>query len=73
MNYVEWAEEYRENALRIKQVIKKKQNLLNGKNLSADLHKRLTDEIKAYRRIFYELCEIEKTLRERAGGDRREA
>ena len=73
MNYVEWAEEYRENALRIKQVIKKKQNLLNGKNLSADLHKRLTDEIKAYRRIFYELCEIEKTLRERAIGDRREA
>jgi hypothetical protein len=68
MNYVEWAEEYRENALRIQQVIKKKQRQLNGKHLSADLHKRLTDEIKAYRRIFYELCQVEKTLLERAGG-----
>ena len=68
MDYVEWAEEYRENALRVKQVIKKKQMQLNEKNISADLHKRLTDEIKEYRRIFYELCEVERTLRERAEG-----
>jgi hypothetical protein len=68
MNYVEWAEEYHQNALRIKQVINRKKQQLNEKHLSADRHKRLTDEIKAYRRIFYELCEVEETLRERAGG-----
>ena len=67
MDYVEWAEEYYDNALRIKSVIERKNSELKGKGLTADSRKRLIDDIKAYRRIYYELNEIGDILRSRAG------
>lgn len=67
MNYIEWADEYDQNALRIKSVIDRKRGLLNGR-LSADARQKILDDITAYRRIYYELTEIGDTLRERAEG-----
>ena len=73
MNYIEWAEEYDLNALRVKSVIDRKKQLLNDQKLTADSRKKLCDDIKAYRRIYYELKEIGVTLRDRAKGSVREA
>ena len=66
MNYIEWAEEYDLNALRVKSVIDRKKQLLNDQKLTADTRKRLNDEIKAYRRIYRELSDIGDLLRRRA-------
>ncbi len=65
MNYIEWAEEYELNALRIKSVIDRKRGMLNGR-ISADTRQKLLDDIAAYRRIYYELSGIADTLRKRA-------
>lgn len=65
MNYIEWADEYMQNALRIKSVIDRKRGMLNEKR-SADERKQLLDDIAAYRRIYYELTSIADTLRKRA-------
>ena len=73
MNYVEWADEYYENALRVKNVMERKKAQLNEKNLTADGRKRLCDEIKAYRVIYHELCSVGDTLRGRAGVNSLEA
>lgn len=74
MNYVEWADEYYLNAHRVKSVIDRKyQRLKEKKSLTADQRKRLTDDIKQYRRIYRELIEIGDTLSLRAGGAVREA
>lgn len=74
MNYVEWADEYYLNASRVKSVIERKnQQLKEKKALTADQRKRLTDDIKQYRRIYRELLEIGDTLSSRAGGTVREA
>lgn len=67
MNYIEWAEEYDLNALRVKSVIDRKKQRLNEQKLSADLRKQLIDEIAAYRRIYRELVLISDKLRDRAG------
>ena len=67
MNYIEWADEYYKNALRVKSVISRKQQQLNEGGLSADARKQLSDVIKAYRRIYYDLMEVCDTLRSRAG------
>lgn len=67
MNYIEWADEYNLNALRVKSVIDRKKQKLNEQVLTADDRKRLADEIKAYRRIYYELRDIGVLLRRRAG------
>ena len=67
MDYFEWADEYYQNAGRIKSVIdKKNQQLKENKSLTADGRKRLTDDIKQYRRIYYELRAIGDTLAARA-------
>lgn len=67
MNYVEWAEEYRAYALRIRNVIEKKKALLNDRKLSHDARKALSDSIAAYRCIYRELLKTSEHLRERAG------
>ena len=66
MDYLEWAEEYDLNALRIKSVIDRKKGMLNDR-LTPDARKKLLDDIAAYRRIYYELTAIGDTLRARAG------
>lgn len=73
MDYNEWADEYYLNALRIKSVIGRKQQQLNGSGLTADARKKLTDDIKAYRRIYYELTQVGDLLRVRAGAAESEA
>jgi len=74
MDYLEWAEEYYLNARRILSVIeRKKQQLKDSKKLTADQRKRLTDDIKQYRRIYHELLDIGDTLTLRAEGTVREA
>ena len=65
MNYIEWADEYYENALRVKAVIDKKKKRMKEEKLTADERKKLTDDIKAYRQIYRELTEIGDTLRDR--------
>ena len=72
MNYIEWAEEYYQNALRIKSVIEKKKGMLNEK-ISADTRQKLIDDIRAYRNIYYDLTRIGDTLLERAGRKPHEA
>ena len=67
MDYVEWADEYLENARRVKGVIEKKKALLNDKTLSKDAKKCVNDTIVAYRRIYRELLTTAKLLRGRAG------
>lgn len=62
MNYLEWAEEYYENARRVLEVIEKKKKNLYNKRITADMRKSLCDAIKAYRRIYYELRDIGDTL-----------
>lgn len=66
MNYIEWAEEYEQNALRVKSVIDHKTGLLN-EALTADSRKKLLDDIAQYRTIYYELNRIGSLLRGRAG------
>ncbi len=74
MDYVEWAQEYYQNAARVKSVIERKnQELKDRKTLTADQRKRLTDDIKQYRHIYRELISIGDTLTARAGGAVREA
>ena len=69
MDYVEWAEEYYLNARRVLSVIERKKMLLKEKKpLTADQRKRLTDDIKLYRRIYHELIDIGDTLKNRAEG-----
>ena len=73
MNYLEWAREYDQNALRVREVIeKKKERLKDKRSLTADQRKQLTDDLKHYRRIYGELTKIGDTLRSRAGGAVRE-
>ena len=67
MNYVEWADEYLENARRIQRVIEKKKALLNDSDLSSDKRKCISDTIVAYRRIYRELVTTARILRSRAG------
>lgn len=66
MDYNEWAEEYREEALRVLGVIEKKKALLNEKKLTADSRKQLNDVIIAYRRIYRELVKTAEHLSGRA-------
>lgn len=66
MNYIEWAEEYDKNALRVQSVIERKKQQMN-EDLTADEKKKLCDDIAAYRRIWRELTDIGATLRSRAG------
>ena len=74
MDYLEWAEEYYQNARRILAVLeKKKLRLKEEKPLTADQRKRLTDDIKQYRRIYHELIDIGDTLTSRAEATVREA
>lgn len=74
MDYVEWAAEYDHNARRVLSVIEKKKQVLKEKTrLTADERKRLNDDIREYRRIYYELRDISKTLLSRAEGAVREA
>lgn len=68
MNYIEWAEEYMQDARRVLSVIKKKKDLLNEKKLTADARKQLNDSIIAYRSIYRELLSTAEHLRARAGG-----
>lgn len=72
MDYFEWADEYDQNALRIKSVIEKKKGLLN-KELTAEARQKLLDDITAYRRIYYDLTRIAGILRSRAEGTAHEA
>ena len=65
MNYIEWAEEYELNALRVKSVMDHKKQQMNDR-LTADERKQLLDQIKAYRRIYYDLLDVCETLRGRA-------
>ena len=67
MDYVEWADEYMENARRVQLVIEKKKALLNDKKLSSDAQKSIRDTIIAYRRIYRELVSTARILRDRAG------
>ena len=67
MDYFEWSKEYEENAERVLKVIERKKKQLKKKDLTADERKRLSDDIKSYRRIRHELTEIAVTLRDRAG------
>ena len=67
MNYFEWAEEYASDALRVRKVIEKKKSELKKKNLTADEKKRLNDDLTQYRKIYYELNDIGRILRARAG------
>ncbi len=74
MDYIEWADEYYTNAHRVQAVIEKKKLRLKGtKSLTADQRKRLTDDIKQYRRIYHELLDIGDLLTSRAGVAVREA
>ena len=74
MNYVEWAQEYYAEALRVQAVMdRKKERLKGSRSLSADQRKQLLDEIRRYRRIYCELIEIGATLLSRAEGAVREA
>jgi len=73
MDYFEWADEYYDNALRIKTVLEKKKKLLNEKGLSADRRKQLSDEIREYRAIYRELRQTGDFIRDRAGEATREA
>lgn len=73
MNYIEWAEEYELNALRVKSVIDRKKLQLNERALTADARKKLTDDIAAYRRIRWELTDIAERLRRRAEAPAHEA
>lgn len=74
MDYLEWAEEYYDNARRVKSVLeKKKQQLKEKKSLTADQKKQLSDTIRDYRRIYHELNSIGDTLTLRAEGTVREA
>ena len=66
MNYFEWAEEYFQEALRVRQVIEKKKSLLNDRSLSADARKAITERIIAYRVIYRELLHTAEHLRKRA-------
>ena len=72
MNYLEWADEYFQDAVRVQAVMKKKKLLMNDAT-SAEQKKKLGDDIKAYRRIYRELLDIGDTLRRRAGGETLEA
>lgn len=73
MNYLEWAEEYLENARRILAVIEKKKALMNDRTLSRDARKAISDTITEYRCIHRELLETAAKLRERAGESRHAA
>lgn len=74
MDYLEWADEYYLNAHRVQSVIERKKQLLKEKKpLTADQRKRLTDDIKQYRRIYHELQDIGDLLTARAGVAVREA
>ena len=67
MDYLEWADEYYLNAGRVKSVIERKKLLLKEKkSLTADQRKRLTDDIKQYRRIYHELLDVGDILVSRA-------
>lgn len=70
MNYIEWAEEYDLNALRIKTVIDRKKLILNDAKLTADSRKKILDDITAYRKIYHELTHTAALLRDRAEGVR---
>ena len=73
MDYLEWADEYYLNAGRVKSVIERKKQLLKEKkSLTADQRKRLTDDIKQYRRIYHELLDVGDILISRAEGAGRE-
>ncbi len=66
MNYLEWAEEYRRDALRVHSVIEKKKALLNERNLTADRRKQIGDAIISYRMIYRELLKTAEILQYRA-------
>ena len=66
MDYVEWAKEYEDNALLVKNVMERKKHELAKKNITADTRKRLNYELKEYRCILSELTLTAKTLRDRA-------
>lgn len=67
MDYLDWAREYYQNAQRVKTVIERRYRQLKDSRLSADSRKRLTDELKAYRSIYYDLTHTGDLLRDRAG------
>lgn len=67
MNYIEWAQEYMDNALSVLKIIEKKKALLNDKSLSADERKAVYDAVAFYRRIYREQLEVSRHLRLRAG------
>ncbi len=73
MNYIEWADEYLEDACRVLEVIEKKKAHLNEPKLTADTRKQLNDVIIAYRCIYRELLSTAEHLRRRAGGSGYEA
>ncbi len=64
MNYLEWAEEYYENARRIFGVIEKRKAML--KNASKDERKQLQEDILKYRSIYYDLMRTAEHLAQRA-------
>ena len=66
MNYLEWAQEYRENASRVQAVIEKKKARLNDRNLTADMRKQISDAIISYRVIYRELLKTAELLSSRA-------
>ena len=73
MNYVEWADEYFENARRVRNVIEKKKLLMKNEKMTADARKAVSDAIIAYRRIYRELLQTAEHLRSRAGESCHEA
>ena len=73
MDYLEWAREYYQNAQRVKAVIERRYRQLKDSSLTADSRKRLNDELKEYRRIYYDLTKTGDLLRDRAEAVSRDA
>ena len=69
MDYLEWSQEYEKNAQRILSVIERKNQRIKEHGLTADQRKQLSDDIAAYRKIYYDLRDVARTLRDRAGAD----
>lgn len=65
MNYIEWAEQYRDDARRVHSVIERKKALLNDKNLTADTRKSINDVIVSLRGIYRELLRTAELLHAR--------
>lgn len=67
MDYNEWAAAYLEDACRVRKLMEKKKSLLNDKNLNADARQSISDTIRCYRRIYYELLQTAEHLKSRGG------